>query len=104
MSELDAPRLVEVDGVTYELHPGPVRQSLGEDAPMLWGFHFQVHRDGEMLGIKTCFVGRVSVQTSQPDALKGGMQDLAPVLYELAQAKVVEQLEKGETGDEILFS
>ena len=103
MADLESPRPVDVNGETYELHPGPVRQSLGEDAPMLWGFHFQVHKDGEMLGIKTCFVGRVSVQTREPDALKGGMSDLAPVLYDVAQEKVVEQLEKGETGDEILF-
>ena len=103
MADLEAPRRVEINDETYELHPGPVRQSLGDEAPMLWGFHFNVYKDGEMLGIKTCFVGRVSVQTSQPEALKGGVQDLAAALYDLAQAKVVEQLEKREFGDDILF-
>ena len=105
MSEpIDAPRTAEVGGETYELHPGPIRQSLTDDAPMLWGYAVRVLKDGEELGVKTVFVGRVSVQTTDPEALKGGMQDLAPVLYDLGIAKVVEELEAGKTDDEILFS
>ncbi|MDH3724736.1 MAG: hypothetical protein OER93_03190 [Thermoleophilia bacterium] len=104
MSEVDAPRHVEIDGVEYELRPGPIRQSLSDEAPMLWGFALRVFNGGEELGVKTVFVGRVSVQTANPEALQGGMQDLAPVLYDLGIAKAVEQLEAGETGDEILFT
>jgi hypothetical protein len=104
VSAPDAPRTVEVDGTAYELRPGPIRQSLTDEAPMLWGFPVQVFNGGEELCVKTVFVGRVSVQTTNPEALQGGMHDLAPVLYDLGLAKVVEQLEAGETGDEILFS
>jgi hypothetical protein len=104
VSAIDAPRQIAVQGVQYELRPGPVRQSLGEEAPTLWGFEMQVLRDGEPLGIKTCFIGRVSVHTRSPEALEGGMQDLAPVLYDLGQEKVVEQLEAGQLDDEILFA
>jgi hypothetical protein len=104
MSAPDAPRTVEVNGTEYELRPGPIRQSLSDETPMLWGFALRVFNGGEELGVKTVFVGRVSVQTTNPGALQGGMQDLAPVLYDLGIAKVAEQLEAGETGDEILFS
>ena len=104
MNAPDAPRTVEVDGTAYELRPGPIRQSLSDEAPMLWGFALRVADGDRELGVKTVFVGRVSVQTSNPEALQGGMQDLAPVLYDLGIAKVVEQLEAGETGDEILFT
>ncbi len=104
MNEVDAPRKVEVNGVEYELRPGPIRQSLSDDAPMLWGFALRVFQGEEELGVKTVFVGRVSVQTTKPEALQGGMQDLAPVLYDLGIKKATEQLKAGETGNEILFS
>jgi hypothetical protein len=104
LSEVDAPRRVEANGVEYELRPGPIRQSLSDEAPMLWGFALRVFKGDEELGVKTIFVGRVSVQTSKPEALQGGMHDLAPVLYDLGIKKAVEQLEAGETGDEVLFS
>lgn len=103
MSAVDAPRAVVVEGIDYELRPGPVRQSLGEDAPMLWGFEMQVLRDGASCGIKTCFIGRVTVQARFPEALTGGMDVLAPALYDLGVQKVVERLEAGELDDEILF-
>ena len=103
MSEIDAPRDVAAGGTDYQLRPGPIRQSLGEEAPMMWGFEMQVLREGTPLGIKTCFVGRVTVQTREPEALKGGMDVLAPVLYDVGQEKVVERLEAGELEDEILF-
>lgn len=95
---------VEAQGKRYELAFEPVRSSLGEGPAMLWGFQVFVHRDGEEVGMKTCFVGRVSVQFRNEDALEGGMDVLAPVLQELALEKITERLEAGEEGDEILFT
>ncbi|MCU0308860.1 MAG: hypothetical protein MUE51_14060 [Thermoleophilia bacterium] len=71
---------------------------------MLWGFQVRVLQDGRELGVKTCFVGRVGVQARNPDALAGTVEDLVPVLHELAFEKIRERLRAGETGDEILFA
>lgn len=97
-------RRVAVDGVEYRLEPQPVRQSLSEAAPMLWGFEVFVFRGDERVGVKTCFVGRVSMQARHPGALEGGVDTLAPALYDLALAKIRERLTVGEPGDEILFA
>lgn len=96
-------RPVEVGGVAYELDPQPVRTSLSDDQTMLWGLEVHVLRDGHRLGVKTCFVGRVSVQFRDPEALDRPVDELAPVLQELAIEKITSRLEEGETGDEILF-
>jgi len=72
---------------------------------MLWGFQVRVLDDnGQELGIKTCFVGRVSVQFRDASALEGPIEGLLPVLHELAFAKIEPRLVEGETGDEILFA
>jgi hypothetical protein len=71
---------------------------------MLWGFQVHVLRDGELLGVKTCFVGRVGVHARAPEALEGPIDALLPVLHELALEKVRDRLAAGETGDEILFA
>ena len=95
---------VEVGGTTYVLDPQPVRTSLTDSPHMLWGFQVNVLRGTELIGVKTCFVGRVSVQARAPAALEGPIDGLVPVLHELALAKVRQRLEAGETGDEILFA
>lgn len=71
---------------------------------MLWGFQVFVIKDGAELGMKTCFVGRVSVQFRDKAALEGTTDDLMPVLHDLATEKIVARLAEGETGDEILFA
>ena len=56
-------RQVEVDGRTYTLVPQEVRTSLTDGPSMLWGFQVHVLDEEEQLvGVKTCFVGRVSVE------------------------------------------
>lgn len=98
-------RRVEVEsGEVYELDPQPIRTSLSEGPPMLWGFQVRVLRDGEEIGIKTCFVGRVSVQFRNADVLDGPIEGLLPVLYELAFEKIEPRLQAGEPGDEIIFA
>jgi hypothetical protein len=97
-------RRVEIDGDAYELDPQPVRTSLSDGPPMLWGFQVRVLRDGELVSIKTCFVGRVSVQFRDKAALEGTVDDLVPVLYELAFEKIEAQLRAGEIEDEIIFA
>lgn len=97
-------RQVEVEGTVYELAPEPVRTSLSDGPPMLWGFQVFIRdSEGKELGMKTCFVGRVSVQFRNKEALEGGMEDLVPVLHDLAFEKIIERLKAGETADEILF-
>jgi hypothetical protein len=71
---------------------------------MLWGFQVRVLQGGEELAIKTCFVGRVSVQFRDAAALDGPIESLLPVLHELAFEKIEERLRAGELGDEILFA
>ncbi|HEX2507691.1 MAG TPA: hypothetical protein VHK23_05150 [Miltoncostaeaceae bacterium] len=88
----------------YELDPQPVRTSLTDGPTMLWGFQVRILENGEEMGIKTCFVGRVSVQFRDEAALDGPIEDLLPVLHELAFEKVEERLRAGEPGDEILFA
>ena len=95
---------MEVDGRSYELAPQPLRASLSDAPSMLWGFQVHVLRDGELVGVKTCFVGRVSVQVRTPAALDAPIDVLAPVLHELAAAKIRDRLAAGEEGDEIVFA
>jgi len=97
-------RRVEVEDAVYELDPQPVRTSLTDGPTMLWGFQVRVLRDGQEVAIKTCFVGRVSVQFRDAAALDGPIEDLLPVLHELAFEKVEERLRAGEPGDEIIFA
>lgn len=97
-------RRVEAEGVEYELRFEPVRTSLSDSAPMLWGFQVFVLKDGAELGMKTCFVGRVSVQFRDKAALEGTTEELTPVLHDLATEKIVARLAEGEAGDEILFA
>ena len=46
----------------------------------------------------------MSVQFKDATALEGPIENLLPVLHELAYAKIVPRLEAGEAGDEILFA
>lgn len=92
------------EDVTYTVAFGSVRQSLSESEPMLWGFPADISGPDGHLGRKTCFVSRVSVQVRNEDALLGGMDGLAPTLYELALEKITERIEAGEPGDEITFA
>lgn len=95
---------VEVDGTTYELDPQPIRTSLTDGPTMLWGFQVRVLEGGAERGIKTMFVGRVSVQFRDASAPDGPIDALLPVLHELAFEKIEARLTEGETGDEILFA
>lgn len=98
-------RRVEVEGQAYTLDPQGIRTSLTDGPTMLWGFEVRVLDDaGRELGIKTCFVGRVSVQFRDASALEGSIEDLLPVLHDLAFAKIEARLAEGEPGDEILFA
>lgn len=94
---------VETEAGPYELDPQPLRTSLTDGPSMLWGFQVRVLRDGEEIAIKTCFVGRVSVQFRDAAALDGPIEGLTPVLHAIAFEKIAERLREGETGDEILF-
>ncbi len=101
----DEPRFdVDVDGVQYTLAPQPLRTSLSDSPAALWGFQVHVLRDGELIGIKTCFVGRVRVHTKDPNAPDGPVATLMPILHDIAVAKIRERLQEGEPGDEILFA
>ena len=95
---------VEVEGTTYTLVPQPLRTSLSDSPAALWGFQVHVLRDGELVGIKTCFVGRVRVHTKDPTAADGPVASLMPILHDVAVGKIRERIEQGETGDEILFA
>lgn len=95
---------LEVEGRQYELEPQGIRTSLTDGPTMLWGFQVRVLSEGRELGIKTCFVGRVSVQFRDASALEGPIEQLLPVLHELAFAKIEQRLREGEPGDEILFA
>lgn len=97
-------RSVEVDGIEYLLEPQPVRTALSETSPMLWGFEVNVVRGGEVVGVKTCFVGRVSIHSRAPEYVDGPMEELVPILHELALAKVEDRLADGELGNEIVFA
>ena len=98
-------RQVETEGGTYTLVPKEIRTSLTDGPTMLWGF--QVHvldEDDQLVGVKTCFVGRVSVQFRDKEAPDAPIDRLAPVLHELAFEKVEARLREGEPDDEILFA
>ncbi|MEW6583003.1 MAG: hypothetical protein AB1416_09605 [Actinomycetota bacterium] len=95
---------VEAGGASYILEPQAVRTSLTDSTHMLWGFEVYVRRGDDLVGVKTCFVGRVSVQAADPASLDGPIDGLVPVLHRLALAKVRERLEAGEPGDEIVFA
>lgn len=88
----------------YVIVPQPIRISLSDDAPSLWGLQVHVERDGVVVGIKTCFVGRVTLHVRAPEVLDGGIDVLAPVIHEVVREKVAARLAEGETGDEILFA
>ena len=95
---------VEVEGTTYTLVPQPLRTSLSDSPAALWGFQVHVLRDGQLVGIKTCFVGRVRVHTKDPAAADGPVAALMPILHDIAVGKIRERIEQGATGDEILFA
>jgi hypothetical protein len=98
-------RRVEVESRSYTLVPKEVRTSLTDGPSMLWGFQVHVLDEEERLvGVKTCFVGRVSVQFRDAEALDAPIDRLAPVLHDLAFEKVEARLQEGEPGDEILFA
>ena len=95
---------IDVNGVEYVLEPQPIRMSLSDSPAALWGFEVHVLRADAIVGIKTCFVGRVRVHTKDPDAVDGPITALLPILHEVAVGKIRERLELGEDGDEILFA
>ena len=95
---------VDVSGETYTLVPQPLRTSLSDSPAALWGFQVHVMHNGVLVGMKTCFVGRVRVHTKNPDAPDGPVATLMPILHEVAVAKIRERLELGEIADEILFA
>jgi hypothetical protein len=97
-------RRVETETTVYELDPQPIRTSLTDGPPMLWGFQVRVLEAGELVSVKTCFVGRASVQFRNADALEGTVDELVPVLHELAFEKIAAQLRAGEIEDEIIFA
>lgn len=92
------------DGVEYAVTFGAVRQSLTEDLPMLWGFTADVEGPDGHAWRKTCFVSRVSVQVRDEEALKGGMDTLAPTLYAMVLEKLAENIADGETVSGTLFA
>jgi hypothetical protein len=97
-------RTITADGRQFELRAEPPRTSLTDDAHTLWGFNVEVVEGGEVVAIKTCFVGRVSVQARHPEALAGTAEDIAAVVHTLALDKVAEGLAKGEVEDSIVFA
>lgn len=97
-------RRVETETGTYELDPQPIRTSLTDGPTMLWGFEVRILENGAPIAIKTCFVGRASVQFRDATALEGSIEGLLPVLHELAFEKIEERLRAGEPGDEIIFA
>ena len=95
---------IETAAGRFTLAPQPIRTSLSDSPAALWGFQVHVLRDGELVGIKTCFVGRVRVHSKNPDAVDGPVAALLPILHEVAIEKIRERLDEGEFGDEILFA
>jgi hypothetical protein len=95
---------VTVEGTDYELVAEPPRTSLTDDAHTLWGFNVQVLCAGETVAIKTCFVGRVSVQARHPEALRGTAEDIATVVHTMAFDKIAEGLGKGDVDDALVFA
>ncbi len=95
---------VQAAGRHYVLAPQPIRTSLSDSPAALWGFEVHVLRDGELTGIKTCFVGRVRIHTKDPAAVDGPVANLLPLLHAAAVEAIRPRLEQGEDGDEILFA
>lgn len=95
---------IETAAGRFTLEPQPIRTSLSDSPAALWGFQVHVLRDGELVGIKTCFVGRVRVHAKNPDAVDGPVAALLPILHEVAIEKIRGRLDEGEFGDEILFA
>lgn len=95
---------LEVEGRIFQLEPQPIRTSLTDGPAMLWGFQVKVLSGGEEISIKTCFVGRVSVQFRDASAPDGPIEALLPVLHQLAYEKIEARLREGELEDEILFA
>ncbi len=95
---------IETAAGRFTLAPQPIRTSLSDSPAALWGFQVHVLRDGELVGIKTCFVGRVRVHSKNPDAVDGPVTALLPILHEVAIEKIRGRLDEGEFGDEILFA
>jgi hypothetical protein len=84
--------------------PEGVRASLSDGPAMLWGFQVKVFDGDTLVCIKTCFVGRVSVQVRKADALDAPGEILIPVLHELALEKVGAAIRAGDLEDEIVFA
>lgn len=98
-------RTVTAGGTEYELRAEAVRSSLTDSPHTLWGFRIDVLADDLVVAVKTCFVGRVSVQARHPEALQGTAEDLTVAIHGLGLDKVVEGLEKGEeVEDGIVFA
>jgi hypothetical protein len=97
-------REVEIEGTAYVLRAEPPRTSLTDDAHTLWGFNIEVMKGGAPVCIKTCFVGRVSMQARHPDALVGPAAEISAAVHSLAFDKVVESLAKGDLNDGIVFA
>lgn len=97
-------RQLEVEGRPFTLEPQPIRTSLTDGPAMLWGFEMRVRSGETPVCVKTCFVGRVSVQFRNADAPDAPLEILLPVLHELAFEKVEKRLQEGELDDEIVFA
>ena len=56
------------------------------------------------MAVKTCFVGRVTVQARHPEALAGTAEDIAAVVHQMAFDKIEEGLATGEVDDALVFA
>lgn len=97
-------RTVTAGERTFELVAEPPRTSLTDDAHTLWGFNVEVREGGSTVAIKTCFVGRVTVQARHPEALQGTAEDIAAVVHQLAFDKIEAGLAPGEVEDALVFA
>jgi len=57
-----------------------------------------------VVAVKTCFVGRVSVQARHPEALAGTAEDIAAVVHAMAFDKIADGLAAGEVEDALVFA
>ncbi len=97
-------REVTTGGRTFTLRAEAPRTGLTEEAHTLWGFNVEVLEGGHPICIKTCFVGRVSVQARAPEALTGPAEHIAAAVHGFALDKVVESLANGDYEDAIVFA
>jgi hypothetical protein len=97
-------RTVTVGDRQFELAAEPPRTSLTDDAHTLWGFNVEVRENGAPVAIKTCFVGRVTVQARHPEALQGTAEDIARVVHQMAFDKIEEGLASGDVDDALVFA